>query len=180
MPSPGDVVRMRFGKWGSRPHWEMDGRYLGEDAYGRWVGSPAGMPMARPGMQAWTETEIAVLIPHHGDFVASFYGPTAPVQVYVDITDRPVWEGDTVRAVDLDLDVVRRLDNTVFVDDEDEFIEHQALFGYPPEIVAAAQASCDAVLAAVRAGGEPWGRVGFAWAARGADVALAPFPDWAR
>ena len=46
----GDVVPVRFGKWGGRPHWEMDLRYLGSDGFGDWLGSPAGMPMRRPGM----------------------------------------------------------------------------------------------------------------------------------
>ena len=68
-----------------------------------------------------------------------------------------------LRAVDLDLDVIRLPDplppvesapwdvppagpGEVFVDDEDEFAEHQVLYGYPADVVAAAQASCDALV----------------------------------
>lgn len=50
---------------------------------------------------------------------------------YVDMTSRPAWDGPTVRAVDLDLDVIEALDRTVFVDDEDEFEEHRVAYGYP-------------------------------------------------
>ena len=44
----------------------------------------------------------------------------------------------------------------VFVDDEDEFAEHQVAFGYPAHVIEAAQASCDELLAAVRAGLPPY------------------------
>ena len=53
-------------------------------------------------------------------------------------------------AVDLDLDVVRRTDGTVYVDDEDEFAEHRVSFGYPPEVVELAEESCRWVLGHVR------------------------------
>ena len=81
--------------------------------------------------------------------------------------------GAVLRAVDLDLDVIRLPDplppagsapwedppagpGEVFVDDEDEFAEHQVAFGYPLDVVAAAQASCDELVAAVRAGLPPY------------------------
>ena len=59
------------------------------------------------------------------------------------------WSGTVVTAIDLDLDVVRLSDGEVFVDDEDEFAEHQVEFGYPAEVIAAARASGDRVHALV-------------------------------
>ena len=59
-------------------------------------------------------------------------------------------------AIDLDLDVVRELDGRVWVDDEDEFAEHQVLFAYPPEVVAAARASCDRLVALVGSAAPPY------------------------
>ena len=44
-----------------------------------------------------------------------------PVQVYVDMTTPAAWDGPVLRAVDLDLDVVRGATGRVWVDDEDEF-----------------------------------------------------------
>lgn len=184
-------MRVRYTKYGGSPHWEMDLRDLGEDDHGRWLGSPAGMPMRRPGMESWTEAESAFLVPWRGDFVASFNGPAAPVAIYVDVTDTPSWttgrvgdevgrvQGDTVRAVDLDLDVVQLADGTLFVDDEDEFEEHQVRYGYPADVISAAQASCDAVVAAIVAREEPWASIGHRWSMVAADVGLAPIPDWA-
>lgn len=164
---------LRFSKWGERPHWAMDLRYLGSDDFGHWIGAPAGMPMARPGLSAVTTAACATLVPPGAGFVATFNGSGHDsCDLYVDISSVPVWDGTTVRAVDLDLDVIRRLDGSVFVDDEDEFAEHQELFGYPPEVVTAAQASCDAVHAAVLAGEEPWASVGARWVEVGARTCL--------
>jgi hypothetical protein len=50
------------------------------------------MPMRRPGITTRTDAECAFLVPR---------------------------DDDTVRAVDLDLDVVKACDGTVLVDDED-------------------------------------------------------------
>ena len=69
---------------------------------------------------------------------------------YVDMTTVPVWDGRTVRAVDLDLDVIEGLDREVFVDDQDEFDEHRVEYGYPREVVDLAMATRDIVLTAVR------------------------------
>ena len=83
-------------------------------------------------------------------WLATFHGePRDSVAIYVDITTPPLWDGATLRTVDLDLDVIRRVDDTVLVDDEDEFAEHQVAFGYPPEIIALAEASRDRVYAAI-------------------------------
>ena len=175
----GDVVPVRFAKWGGRPHWEMDLRYLGSDRFGDWLGSPAGMPMRRPGWTTRTHTECAFLVPREADFVASFNGRGVPTAIYVDVTDRPWWDGDTVRAVDLDLDVVHAWDGTLLVDDEDEFAEHQLEFGYPRQVVDAARRSCEAVVTAIARADEPWASVGHAWCAQAVNLPLAPLPAWA-
>ncbi len=111
--------------------------------------------------------------------MASFNGRDVPTAIYVDVTDCPRWDGNTVRAVDLDLDVIKRWDGTLLVDDEDEFAEHQVQYGYPAEVVDAAQRSCDALVASIVGGEEPWVSVGHAWAALGATQPLAPLPAWA-
>lgn len=173
----GDVVAVRFTKWGDRPHWELDARYLGEDEHGWWIGAPAGMPMSRPGVSTTCAVATALLVPRDAAYVASFYGPgEPPCDIYVDMATVPVWDGHTVRAVDLDLDVIRRPDGRVVVDDEDEFLAHQVDLAYPERIVALAQASCDAVVAAVSADEEPWRSVGHRWAQAGARTTLARDP----
>ena len=68
--------------------------------------------------------------------------------------------------VDLDLDVVLTRAGHLFVDDEDEFAEHQVELGYPAEVVALAERWRDLVLSAVAAGDEPFGTVGHEWLRR--------------
>jgi len=153
--SPGDAVRLEMTKWGGTPHWEMDGVYLGTDAAGDWLGFPVGTHMSRPGMSLTTENDQVGLVPAAGTAVgqawlATFHGPGGIVWTYVDMTTVPEWDGRTVRAVDLDLDVVEGLDRIVFVDDQDEFDDHRVELGYPREVVDLAMVTRDLVLTAVR------------------------------
>jgi hypothetical protein len=120
------------------------------------------------------------LAPRGRGWAAGFYPVERDVVVYVDMTttarwqrrdpaldhwgeDGPEWE---VTMVDLDLDVVLTREGHLFVEDEDEFDEHRVALGYPPEVVRLAEASRDAVLAAVGRGDEPFGSVGHAWLRR--------------
>jgi hypothetical protein len=159
----GDPVRIEMSKWGERPHWEFDAVWLGRDEHGDWLGFRSGTPMSRPGFAFVSQNDQVGLLPaldlpaEDRGWVATFHGePREWVAVYVDITTPPVWDGATVRTIDLDLDVIRRVDDEVFVDDEDEFEEHRVEFGYPAEVTAAARRSCDLVHAAMAAGLAPY------------------------
>jgi hypothetical protein len=148
-------------KWGGRPHWHIPGHWLGRDRQGDWIGIPAGTPMVRPGLEILSEFDQVGLVPGPGEdaaraFLATFHRPPGPTWVYVDMTTPPVWDDGTVRAVDLDLDVIRMRDGSVVVDDEDEFAEHQVAFGYPRAVIALAETSRDRVHAAVLAGEPPY------------------------
>ncbi|QCW51495.2 DUF402 domain-containing protein [Nocardioides dongxiaopingii] len=147
---PGDAVRVEMTKWVDRPHWAFDAQHLGSDAHGDWIGIPAGTTMARPGATFVSSTDQVVLVPPDAGWVATFHAPGYRVTTYVDITTVPRWDGAVLRAVDLDLDVVRTAEGVTFVDDEDEFAEHQLTHAYPAEVVTAAEESCAWVLAQVR------------------------------
>ncbi len=56
-------------------------------------------------------------------------------------------EGNTLRWVDLDLDVIQSQALGLFVDDEDEFQEHQRQMAYPPEVIRRAEAARNRLLA---------------------------------
>ncbi|GGI48352.1 protein associated with RNAse G/E [Agromyces flavus] len=69
--------------------------------------------------------------------------------------------------VDLDLDVVEREGEAPFIDDEDEFDENSARFGYPPALVARVRADATAVLGAVTRREPPFdGTTSAGWLAR--------------
>ena len=157
----GDPVRIEMEKWGGLPHGHIPARWLGRDEHGDWIGIPVGTPMARPGLEVALPNLQVGLVPLSGTdleraFLATFHGPGGDTRVYVDMTTPPRWDGPVVRTVDLDLDVIVTLDGHLVVDDEDEFAEHQVELGYPPGVVAATRASCEAVTAAVRAAEAPY------------------------
>lgn len=166
----GYPVRIEMEKWGGRPHWHIPARWLGTDEHGDWIGIPAGTPMVRPGLEVALDNDQVGLVPAGGPdleraFLATFHGGGGDTWAYVDMTTPPFWDGPVVRAVDLDLDVIRMQNGWVLVDDEDEFAEHQVAFGYPAHVVEAARASCDALVAAVRAGAAPYDGAHTRWLA---------------
>lgn len=181
-------------KWGGRPHWEYDTRYLGEDEHGDWIGSPPGTFLSRPGRAYDAEHAFVCLVPRPGAgggaaWVATFNGDGDAIKIYVDMSSVPVWthpddadggpDGVTrVTAVDLDLDVVRRADGEpVYVDDEDEFAEHQVAYGYPSEVVSLAEESAAWVFGEVVAGRAPFDdETPARWLRRLADLADLPRP----
>ena len=188
--APGSDVRVEMGKWGDRPHWQFTAVHLGADEHGEWLGTPAGTRHHRPGAEFRSGVDTVTLAPWGGWFLATFHRPGIWCDTYVDIATPSRWDGDVLRAVDLDLDVVRladplpedsraiaraegRTDGEVYVDDEDEFAEHQVTLGYPADVVAAARASCAAVLADVRTGTGPFDGTAARWLDRLADLSRA-------
>jgi len=160
-------------KWGDRPHWHFEGIHLGSDEHGEWIGFPKGTHNRRPGFEFDSEVDAVSLVPAEGWFIATFQAPGIWCDLYVDMATPATWDGDVLRAVDLDLDVVRLSDplpaavldsaaeegrtaGELFVDDEDEFAEHQVAYGYPADVIEAAQASRDQVFAAASARQAPY------------------------
>ena len=165
-----DVV-VRFTKWGGSDHWTFRATRIGEDEHGIWVAAPIGTPFARPGMEFTAERNQVFVFPRDRPYTTAFYQPLADddadhVSLYVDITTVPFWQGDEVTMSDLDLDVVRYADGRVSVEDEEEFVLHQQLLRYPPEVVALAHESVVARLSEVRKASEPFGIVGTDWLRR--------------
>lgn len=162
----GAPVRLTFTKWGDQPHWDGAGlTYAGQDDHGHWLVTEEGTEFSRPGAAFATHGRQVTLLPGcERWFAATFYEPVGGYQwrVYVDICTPPavhvLADGSVVvGCVDLDLDVVQGFDGTVGVEDEDEFAEHRGRYGYPPEVVSAAEAECRRVAAELRSSA-PWTR----------------------
>lgn len=178
---PGTRVRVEVTKWGDRPHWRFEGVWLGSDEYGEWLGFPAGTHNSRPGFAFDSEVDAVTVVPHEGYWVATFHAPGTWCDLYIDISTPATWDGDVLRTVDLDLDVIRMAAESpvysqsapqnqsaewgeVFIDDEDEFAEHQVAYGYPDDVITAARSAADAVREAVEAGAAPYdGKTHLRW-----------------
>lgn len=85
----------------------------------------------------WRDRDYNLLVFWHADWT--------PHEHYVNIALPSTWDDGTLRFVDLDLDLIRRTDGAVVLDDADEFDEHRLRFSYPPELVARVWAAVDEV-----------------------------------
>ena len=183
---PGTLVRCEMTKWGDRPHWSFDAVHLGSDEHGEWVGVPRGTRHTRPGHEFHSSVDSITLVPRDAWHLPTFQAPGIWCDLYIDIATPATWDDHVLRAVDLDLDVIRMSDpppagidgtpeaehpaGEIWIDDEDEFAEHQVAYGYPADVIAAAQSSCDAVFAAVSAGVAPYDGSAGAWFDRLAEL----------
>ncbi len=163
----GDAVDVRFSKWGGGRHWEFPVTALGVDDLGVWCGAPTGTRLQRPGAAFTSEFAWVMLFPHDRPWAASYYDSAdQPISVYVDVSTVPAWHDNVVTMVDLDLDVILGRDGSLFLDDEDEFVEHRVTLDYPDELVVLARDSAARLMDAAFGGQEPFGGAGAQWLAR--------------
>lgn len=131
-------VTVQYSKYPDTLHWRHELIYLGQNDHGIWLGAPVGATVQRGDEPPRTMTRHFVQLVAPGVWwSALFNGPNPDhIDVYVDVTTPAAWPSpNRVEMIDLDLDVVRRTDGSVYVDDEDEFDEHRVSLGYPPALV---------------------------------------------
>jgi protein associated with RNAse G/E len=155
---PSDVVRVVYRKYDGSEHRDYPARRLAEDATGTWLGVPAGTVSVYHGRPSVEQIPFVLLVPHGRWWTAMFNPPPRTSEVYCDVASPARWNGDdTVRLVDLDLDVVRRRSTgRVELLDEDEFSDHRVRFGYPDDVVAQAKAAAGWLYEALSNGTEPF------------------------
>ena len=161
-------IRVTYRKYDGSLHWNHGALRLGEDGHGVWVGVGASVPVYK-GDAEWgpPEAPFVILMPRDAWWTATFNAAPHRTEIYCDVTTVPHWpNGSEVTMVDLDLDVRRRRTGAVELLDEDEFAEHQVRYGYPAEVVAAAQESAAWLVSAVQEHVEPFGAVSLGWLAR--------------
>jgi uncharacterized protein len=166
MTTEASSVYLDMRKWKVRPHYRFHGTRLGEDQFGTWVAVTKGTTFTGPVSGRYPVSFVG-LVPWTGWYLATWWDlrhAGIRFQTYVDITTPPVWfTPNHVGTIDLDLDVIRDIQGRVFIDDEDEFDDHRARYGYPDDVVAEARASVDAVAAAMREGAGPFGGAWERW-----------------
>jgi protein associated with RNAse G/E len=91
-----------------------------------------------------TDLAALTLVPPGAWWALSWWIGHDEVDLYVNINTPARREQDRVVAVDLDLDVVRFCDGRVEIVDRDEFEVHQVRYGYPRDVITAAETSATA------------------------------------
>lgn len=84
---------------------------------------------------------------------------------YANVSLPATFDGETIRWVDLDLDVTIR-DGAVELLDEDEFDDHRARMAYPPNVVARARAAASELMRLAGARTVPFDRDTHIWRPR--------------
>lgn len=160
-------VRVVYRKYDGSLHWHMTLRRLGADEHGVWLGAPAGSTSRRGSEPPVTlAMPYVLLVPAGQWWSALFNGEPARTEVYCDITTVADWDGDQVTMVDLDLDTLRSRDGRVKIVDQDEFAEHQVKYGYPPDVIAAAEEAAHRLHTLLGDGTEPFATAFRPWLAQ--------------
>jgi protein associated with RNAse G/E len=150
-------MRVTYRKYDGSLHWNQEACWLGEDEHGVWLGAPPNTPSRRGHEPPVVHKQAHVLLfPRDVWWTAVFNAEPRRTEIYCDVTTVPVWRGDEVTMIDLDLDVRRRRDGVVEVLDEDEFDLHRERYGYPDHVVAAARAATEWLRRALCGGTEPF------------------------
>jgi protein associated with RNAse G/E len=155
-----ELVRVDYRKYDGRAHRGYPALRLGEDEFGVWLGVPGieFIEASRAAEGFKYPDPYVLLIPRHAWWTAMFNAPPRRTEIYCDVTTPANWADDRVQLVDLDLDVRRRRGWTeAELLDEDEFAQHSAAFGYPPDVVEEAWAAARFLEDAVQSAKEPFG-----------------------
>ncbi len=158
-------VTLQFYKYPRSLHWRHDMVLLGEDEHGTWLGAPIGTVIQRgeESPMGWKHPFVQ-LIQRGQPWIPIWNVEPEKTEIYVDITTVPTRPApDRYEAIDLDLDVVRLVDGTIMILDEDEFDEHRVSLGYPDWLVDQARSTTAAVAVAIERGTAPFDGAHLRW-----------------
>lgn len=161
-------VIVQFLKYPDHLHWGFEAQFLGEDEHGIWAYAPRGTRRwkghdpFRP-----SEADAVFCAPYDGWWHLHYNGAGTNLSHFIDITTTPRWIGESrYEMVDLDLDVIVAQDGHIEIDDEDEFAEHQVLYGYSQDMIARALAETRFIVSALEHRAEPFFDVAEDWLRR--------------
>jgi protein associated with RNAse G/E len=159
--APGTPLRILSTKFDGSPHYEYWGRLIDQHAGVIRVITDAGTPTRSyrgEGLMRSRMTQLFFTDRWYNVF--HNYEPVGRLGMhwYANVGTPARIEGDTLHWVDLDLDLMHTQVRGLFVDDEDEFAEHQVLMSYPPEVVSRVLEARDELLEAAWSGSFPFDR----------------------
>ena len=160
-PGTGRRIHVVSTKYDESPHWEFDSFFVVErgpllittnfagQELGNWKGSWVTPWDTRN--HFWSDRWYNVMRcdrPRGNGLDHWYCNVTTPFQ----------YDGETIRYVDLDLDVRVLPDGSCKVLDEDEFLENSQRMGYPPDVIEQSRGAVDELLRLARSGEFPFDR----------------------
>ena len=155
----GRRIHVRSSKYDGSPHWEFDSWFVLEDGPLLVTSNFAGQILTNPKgpwrtpyetrNHFWSDRWYNVLrleLPNGGGLHGWYCNVTTPAE----------YDGENVRYVDLDLDVIVDAQLDAKVVDEDEFLQHSERMAYPPNVIEQSRAAVDELLQLVRSGQPPF------------------------
>ncbi|MDP3766552.1 MAG: DUF402 domain-containing protein [Dehalococcoidia bacterium] len=155
----GRRIHVRSTKYDGSPHWEFDSWFVLEKAPLLVTLNFAGQelqtwngPWTNPyhtRNHFWTDRWYNVMrcdLPRGGGLDSWYCNVTTPAQ----------YDGESLRYVDLDLDIRVSAGGETEVLDEDEFLENGERMGYPPEVIEHARGAVSELIALARGGQFPF------------------------
>jgi protein associated with RNAse G/E len=118
--------------------WDLrrtDSLFTGRVRRGDTCGSSTGPFVVPSDTTVWAWTDRWYTVAHN---IPPWHRGEA---YYVNVGTPVEWDGVDLRTIDLDLDVAIYADRAVRVLDQDEFAASRKRYGYPPDVVAAAEAA---------------------------------------
>lgn len=165
-------VTLQFYKYPRTLHWRHDMVLLGEDHFGTWLGAPTGTVIQRgeEDPMSWKHPFVQLIQPGQ-PWIPIWNVEPEKTEVYVDVTTVPTRRApDRYEAIDMDLDVVRLVDGTIMVLDEDEFEDHRVSLDYPDWMVDQARATTASVAVAIETDRPPFDGSHLPWFERLAEA----------
>ena len=162
-PAPtGRRIHVVSTKYDGSPHWEFDSFFVVEEGallittnfagqeLGNWKGSWTTPWDTRN--HFWSDRWFNVMrcdLPRGGGLD----------HWYCNVTTPAVFDGETIRYVDLDLDVRVGPDGEVEVLDEDEFLDNSKRMGYAPDVIEHARRAVNELVELPQTGRFPFQRL---------------------
>ena len=154
----GRAVHVRSTKFDGSPHWEFESWFVREEGplvvtfdffgtvFQTWKGPWEGTHHTHN--YFWTDRwyNVMRLVLPDGTFDGWYCNATTPAE----------FDGENVRYIDLDLDVLVPARGEPRVVDEDEFLEHSERMGYPRDVIEHARDAVDELLRLAAAGEPPF------------------------
>ena len=160
---PVRTVRVLSTKYDGSPHYDYDAQFVDHDGARLRLYVPAGTQMTGYRGSMRTRVAFTALFFTDGDRWYNCYhnhwtGRRASIESYANVSLPAEFDGEVVRWVDLDLDVLVRRTGGASIVDHDEFLEHRERFGYPPALSRRAADTAVELLALARDRHAPFDR----------------------